>query len=172
MERTFHYDRVGIDQFGIERLFSAEKEQMPHQFAATASRLANDPAAFTRFLQRRDATEHFGVTENRVQQIVEVVRDAGRQLADRLHFLRLLQFGLQSLQLADFKSGPDKPVHLSVFVPAGDDVPQDTQRIAGAVEHVLLITDQRLPPSESCRSRAGFSRGLPLGRTASCSPSR
>ena len=45
--------------------------------------------------------QEFAIADDDGEQIVEVVRHAARQLADRLHLLRLREFGLQRLLLGD-----------------------------------------------------------------------
>ena len=75
--------------------------------------------------------QQLGVADDGGEEVVEVVRDAAGELADRLHLLRLTQLLLEALPLG----------HVA-------DVDQEVQRSAGRVLHrrgVAVI--QIVPPS-------------------------
>lgn len=46
---------------------------------------------------------------NHLQDVVEIVRDAARQLAQRLQLIALAQLGLQPVALADILHDADQP---------------------------------------------------------------
>ena len=94
--------RSEIDRVGLQHLLAAERQQLLRQRrgalggAANLQRLIAD-----RRLRRRVLLDHAGVAEDRGEHVVEVVRDAAGELADRLHLLGLgeLPFELALLVL-------------------------------------------------------------------------
>ena len=52
--------------------------------------------------------KEFGIADDDGEKVVEVVRDAARELADRLHLLRLGEFGLERLLLRDVDEIEDR----------------------------------------------------------------
>ncbi len=83
--------RVDIDRFGIERLTSRKRQQPLGQgsgLARTVCRLLDGALEPSR-IGRGEATDDFEVAEDHLQNVVEVVSDAARELSDRFHLLRL-----------------------------------------------------------------------------------
>ncbi|PAV93239.1 hypothetical protein WR25_13223 [Diploscapter pachys] len=100
-EQRRHVARQGdqIDRIGLQRLAPREGEQALHQGAGALGRL-------DRAVQQAEAAVAVGelaaqeieTAQDRGQQIVEIVRDAAGQLADRLHLLALPQRLFGALQ--------------------------------------------------------------------------
>src|ERR1700733_13608822 len=110
------------------------RHALPHPAAAEGENAVDESLpAHTRVHHLIDLVSHgaafaqvalreFAETENRAEDVVEVVRDATGQAADRLHFRRLLQLPLHLLALpflhslrllsafalSDVHHGPDK----------------------------------------------------------------
>ena len=92
-------DFVQIEQRRLHDLLSAERQQLAGQAAGALPRLLD-------FLQIRDHVrlipdrvgEERGVAEDGRQQVVELVRDAARELGNRLHLLRLSDLVLARVQ--------------------------------------------------------------------------
>ena len=109
----------------------------PHRFALRrhlprkAQKILNDHPRALRFLQdhaqfflglvgnRRILEQQIGETHNRGQRIVHLVRDAGNELAQRRHFFRVHQFGLQVGGIGDVRHHHDNAVDVALFVPHG-----------------------------------------------------
>ena len=100
-ERAAHQRLHAGEQFRdvgrarLEHLPAAEREQPPRQVGAALGRHAH------RFGERaqlvvEQAGQHVGVEQDRGQQIVEVVRDAAGELAERFDPLRLGELRLRS----------------------------------------------------------------------------
>jgi hypothetical protein len=116
-------ERVEVDDLRAQRLLAREGEEL----------LGQPPAALRRALRRVDQAmqalivadaggDEVEIAGDRRQQVVEVMRDAAGELADRLHLLRLLQRHLRALQR----------LHL------GGEPPVGVFERAGALEHALL----------------------------------
>ena len=83
--------RAEIERFGVQRLPAPEREQPLRQVGAL---LGGRHHQFGRRLQLRIGdlfVEDLRVAEDHREEIVEVVRDAAGQMAERLHLLRLAQ---------------------------------------------------------------------------------
>ena len=80
--------RVNVDHFRFDRLAPAEDEQLPRQRRAPLSGLG-DLAHIDHQLMVWCETKHdeIGAAENGGQHVVEIVSDAAREAADRLHLL-------------------------------------------------------------------------------------
>ena len=92
-------DSAGSIRRGEQHLLPAEGEQLPGEARRAFGRLldlleleAHGAVAVVQLVEREA-----GEAEDRRQQVVEVVRDAAGQPADRLHLLRLLQLPLDGL---------------------------------------------------------------------------
>ena len=83
---------VDVHDLGLEDLLAGVGEQPPGQLGGAGRRRfgLGDPALQPLVFLRR-ALDQLQVAEDHGQQVVEVVRDAARQLTDRLHLLRLQQ---------------------------------------------------------------------------------
>ncbi len=80
-----------VHRFEREGRAARKSEQLIHHQAPADGR--GDDVAQARFVW--SARQQLGVGEDDGQQVVEVVRDAAGQLADRLHLLGLAQLFLQ-----------------------------------------------------------------------------
>ena len=123
-EQLGHPAQLGIqiDRRHHQRLPPGESEQLPGQFFAALDRAQRHIDPGLQLIIHLPPAEHFESTLQYSQQIVEVVRDPARQLAERLHLLRLTELGL----------GLGSPAHLApqtprrgAPAPAGDRVPLD-----------------------------------------------
>ena len=92
MPRT---SRLDVDDARLQRLAAAEGEQLAGQLAPRSTPASALPTR--RCAARCRATSRcrsLQVAADHLQQVVEVVRDAAGELADRLHLLRLANDGL------------------------------------------------------------------------------
>src|SRR5205814_6205484 len=84
---------------GGEDLLSAEGQELHRQPAGAGRGLLDDVEAATQRIDERQLAEHqLAVTRDDRQQIVEVVREAARQTADRLDLLELADLLLALVQ--------------------------------------------------------------------------
>ena len=87
------------------------------------------------------AQQQIAVADHRGHQIVEVVRDAAGELADRLHLLRLAQLLLELVASADVFDQADPDAVLEVE----SDVHVRVERRA-VLAHVALVDRERIAP--------------------------
>jgi hypothetical protein len=83
---------IEVDGFRQKRLFAREREELASEPFAAPDRLSGVAQQLQRAGFLGPALEHLEIAEDCREQIVEVVRDTGRELAYRLHFLGLMQF--------------------------------------------------------------------------------
>ena len=98
-------DLVQVEQLDLHELLAAEREQLPGEVRGA---LRGDRHLVERFLGR--VGQAFGSPDDQLrvalddgEDVVEIMRDAGGELADGLHFLRLAQLRLQVEPLGDFR---------------------------------------------------------------------
>src|SRR5205807_7007991 len=85
-------DAAEIDGDALAALAAAIGEDLVDQAACPVRRGENVLRVALEWRARGGLLdEHFGVTQDPAEDIVEVVRDAAREAADRLHLLRLPQ---------------------------------------------------------------------------------
>ena len=87
---------IDLDGLGIERLLARESEKALRQeygALSAAHGVVSQPLQIAAFRGRclQSALEVFEIADNYGQQIIEIVRDAARQVADAFHLLRLPQ---------------------------------------------------------------------------------
>ena len=96
-------DFVQINVARLHDLFAAEHEQLLDEFAGA---VGGGPDLAEGFFRRRrqglGLQEQVGVALNDGEDVVEIVGDAGGQLADRLHFDGMAQLRLQGQAFGDF----------------------------------------------------------------------
>ena len=108
---------VQVDDLGLEHLLTCEPEQAPRQRRTAHCRaqgrlgLAQKARAFA---QR--AREQLHVADDDGQQIVEIVRDAAREAADRFHLLALPQLRFELTFVRHVPRGDDAALQLAVLV--------------------------------------------------------
>jgi hypothetical protein len=92
------HDRVDVEQRRREQLFAAEREQLPSERGRPVRRAGDSGQVLDRDRGALPVAhglcapvdlEHVHMPTDHGEQVVEVVCDAARQLADRLHLLRL-----------------------------------------------------------------------------------
>ena len=89
----------------LKDLPAAEREQLPGQGCrALAGALDFEQVGAPRRIGRQLLGEQLGEPEDRRQHVVEVVRDAAREVTDRLELLCLAQLLLQLALLGDVMS--------------------------------------------------------------------
>ncbi len=99
LEHTGH-DLVEIDHFGQNRLFSGKGQQLSDQIRAPHRRLADFLQAIPhRTLRSAIIKQKFGVAENGLQHIVEIMRNPAGQPTNGFHFLGLKELFLQPFLL-------------------------------------------------------------------------
>jgi hypothetical protein len=109
---------VHIEHPGTVRFLAAEREELPREPARPIARFP-DFVEIIGDLPIRTQTleEQIAVTENRRQEIVEIVRDAAGKPADRFHFLRLREFLLEPHPIGDVsRDAQDSLDRIAVFV--------------------------------------------------------
>ena len=93
----------------LERLAPAEGEQPAGEVGAALGRHADRFGERAQLSSVELVGEHVGIEQDRGEQIVEVVRDAAGELADRLHALRLRELRLGALLFGDVGRGSSRP---------------------------------------------------------------
>ena len=99
-------DLVEVERDRLQHLLAAERQQLPRQRGGAIGGVQDlvDLRGHRRIVL--DAMRHqLGVAANRGQQVVEVVRDAAGEAADRFHLLRLAQLILELHAIADVVHG-------------------------------------------------------------------
>ena len=81
--------RIKVRRFWIERLASAEGEQPFSQLGAELGCLLSLLQKIAMIGNREPPLQHLEIAGDHRQKVVEVVRKAASELADRLHLLRL-----------------------------------------------------------------------------------
>ena len=93
---------VQRQHLGLHGLLAAEGQQLADQGGGAQRVLVHLVQFLERGIARRMAhQQEFAIADDDGEQIVEVVRDAARQLAHGLHLLRLGELGFQRLLLGD-----------------------------------------------------------------------
>jgi hypothetical protein len=106
------HDSVEVDDPRLQQLPPAEREQLMGQLRRAAPRLPDLLDVFPAHVVRRELVQHhLAVAQDRAEQVVEVVRDAARQPAHRLHLERLAEL---LLGLAQGLLGAHPPAHVHV----------------------------------------------------------
>ena len=93
------HQRVDVDAARLQRLLARERQQAVGEIGGARHRLIDHRGNVP---QRRPVGhavgEHFDAAGDHRENVVEVVRDAAGELADRLHLLRLAQLALGFLE--------------------------------------------------------------------------
>ena len=107
MEQVFHGDDEGVhvDGLGVKRLPPGKREQSMRERGGALSRIddrLHDRFEFGEPAVGEPAPHHLQAADHAREHIVEIVRDAARQLADGFHLLSLakLSLGLPKIVLA------------------------------------------------------------------------
>ncbi|MDW8443939.1 MAG: hypothetical protein RML45_06240 [Acetobacteraceae bacterium] len=116
-------DRVGEPENpGLQRLAPAEGQKLPHQRRAAFGAAPDVQQIGLRRLVERTAGEaKVGGGDDGRQQVVEVMRDAARELADRLHLLGLRKLGLDHAVARDVRHAHDRAADRAVVLGEGVD---------------------------------------------------
>ena len=144
-----------VEELAARRLAAAEAQQLLGQPLRALGRALDLGQVLAPLAIVQARTEQPGVADDRRQHVVEVVRDAAGELADRLHLLRLQQVRLELPAVGDVdhqpaqRPGPRGHPH-AVAQPqrapvGGDDavlelvVGAGGDRLGGAREHLVAI---------------------------------
>ncbi len=92
---------VQVDPPRLQRLAAGEREQTAGEIGAAERAVQDLPGHGGLLLVGRPLDQEFHIADDDAKQVVEVVRDAAGELADRLHLLRLAQLGLHPLLARD-----------------------------------------------------------------------
>ena len=86
------HDRVQVEDLGRQELLAAEREQLPREGRGAIGRLADlADVVHDRIVGLQPLLDEVGVADDGGEQVVEIVRDAAGEAADRVHLLRLAQ---------------------------------------------------------------------------------
>ena len=143
---------VDIDRLGIERLTSGKRQQAMGERRGAIGRgngAVDEPLDVFVPSGVDAALQHLHRPDDGRQQVVEVVRDAAGELADRLHLLRMAQrlFGLAQGVLR-FALGGDVAPHRLKEIIRRDRAPFDAAARALAGSHVELDPLGRRSPGQ------------------------
>src|SRR6266436_1944913 len=101
LEHGLHagHDAVQVEHLGRQHLLAAEGEQLARERGGLVGSLADAFRVLAQRMVRREAPQdQVAVAPDDHEQVVEVVRDAARELADRVHLLGLPQLILARAQ--------------------------------------------------------------------------
>ena len=114
-----------------------------------------------RFVGADLVEDHLGVSDDRGQQVVEVVRDAAGQTADALELLRLPEPGLEGVALFCelAHASPSRGVHVRAPEPGASGVPLTRKSDAPAFSDVTAVSSPTVPDT----MMNGISPGTPGG---------
>ena len=147
---------VQIDDARLRELPAREQQQLARQRRGALGRVHDLVRRLGRAAGRERVLEHARVAADHGQQIVEVVRDAAREAADRVHLLRLAQLLLERELLGEVARLRDQ-VH---FARAGQcRAPDDATQTKCPSLRRTRCTSRVGPPCASTlaeRARAGF----------------
>src|SRR4029077_8482374 len=87
---------VEVVDLRLQNLLTAEREQLPCESGGALARIADlEQVATFRGVGRHAAERQLTEAKNSRQHVVEIVRDAAGQLANRLHLLRVIELLLE-----------------------------------------------------------------------------
>ncbi len=96
------HHRVQVEHLGLQHLLAAEGQELPgERGGAVRGRAHERGVAVDRVLRPQPRQDHLGAPRDDGEQVVEVVRDAAREPADRLHLLGLAELLLELAPLRD-----------------------------------------------------------------------
>ena len=168
-EHVFHVAQHGVQvqSLSFEHLFATEHEQLPDEFCRAFGRGADLFQRPFRVGARRSAVEQNpGVSLNDGQDVVDVVGDAGGQLADTLHFLGLPKLRLQAQPLRDVLHRDHHSIHVACRIQQRRGVARQQDATAVHRDGKMQIL-RRLPRIENLLERRRLARrrvSLPIRR--------
>ena len=121
--RQLGQDVGQVEHLGLQGLLAREGQQLAHQVGRAVGVLLDLHDVGEGLIARPVAQQQqIGKSDHRRQQVVEIVRDAAGQLADRLHLLRLDELQLEALLLGGVDEVRDETAQLldTVLLPARD----------------------------------------------------
>ena len=126
-------DLVEVEHHRVQHLAAAEREQLPGQRRRLLGRVRRSRSSCSRAGGRRPVEQDLRVARDHGQQVVEVVRDAARQPADRLHLLGLRQALLQPQPVGHVMRQHERGAAPFEADPPGRDLDVDDGAVALAV---------------------------------------
>ncbi|MNT09369.1 hypothetical protein D3C72_1441500 [compost metagenome] len=100
--QIFH-QRLQRDGLRVQRLFSGKRQQPLGKLCAAFGGLQRPNNALFGLCVLRLLSGQFQAADNHRQQVVEIMRQAAGELADRLHFLAVQQRFFQRFALGAFQ---------------------------------------------------------------------
>ena len=142
----FADEAVAVDRFGQQRLAAREGEEALGEFGGLVGAEHGAGERLVALVGIRAALRHVDIAGDDREHVVEVVRDAARELSDRLHLLHVTnlrlglgtgarlgdELGVGGLQVAG--AGLDLPLHPEPPTPLLEDQQRDQQRDGKAEE--------------------------------------
>jgi hypothetical protein len=157
-EHTLHHRRH-VEGLGTQRLTAPKGEQLLGEACPLFGSLKDqggEPAAF-RLLQLLG--QHFGVADHDGEQVVEVVGDAPRELAHRLHLLRLAQLLLEAAARRHVAHDAHDLLRVTTSVAYKTAVSLDPHPMPALMPHAVgarfVILGAREEPAEASQNRLG-----------------
>ena len=152
------HDRVEVDLSRLHDLLAAEREELTDERRRPVGRAADLLDVVTARVDRGGVREQqLGAAEDGGEQVVEVVGDSARELADRLHLLGESELVLQALSLRNVAQVHQQILRLAIGVLHDRRVHVHPQRsAAGLTPAHLQVQCAGLTPEEP----------LPLGELA------
>ena len=151
-----------IEHLRAQRLLARERQQLPHQAGSPVGVLLDLHDVLERRIGRAvRVQQEIGRHHDGAEQIVEIVRDAAGEAADRLHLLLLRELVLQRALLGGVERVDDRGFLIALlFLDRGDK--EAGGAIAGAVEGGIDRRDLPLPAA-AWRNAVSSSGAVALG---------
>ena len=138
--RGIGHHLADIDRARRQRLLAREGQQPADQVGAAVRGLQRRRQELGQLRIARMAVAQRGeVADHHRQHVVEIVRDAAGELADRLHLLRLRDGHLRLLDLADIDRQHEAAQHLAVGPELRDQLGAGVDDAAVVARHLVLV---------------------------------
>jgi hypothetical protein len=118
LQQAFHLQNelAEVEHLRLQQLPATEGQQLPHEVRGAITGASHFLDVLTqRVVGRQLFRNTDGIAQHYRQQVVEVVRDAGGELADRLQLLGLAQLRLQLSALGDIRLDTHELQQLAIF---------------------------------------------------------
>ena len=102
-------DGVEVEHRRAQHLLAAKREQLPREIGGPFASLVDLRQRLAdRIIGRMAGEEHFAITDDDGEQVVEIMSDASRKLADGFHFLGLTVLFFQRFAFGDVRPGAEQ----------------------------------------------------------------
>ena len=145
----------------LERLLATEGQKLPGQSrgasggAADLGHMAGDGSLGARFGKNEVA-----VAQDSGQKIIEIMRDAGRQLSERFHFLGATQLVLQLFTRGNIHERTDESGGLSGRVALDDGAFEDLKILSASLLKSIFAAPMLQAIGERCPNAGGHPRAI------------